>query len=233
MRRAVAGLALVAVHRADGVALGLRAGAGPGTRRAASHREAPLISLDPAADITDFFMFRSYEPGKRRQGRPDHGRQSRVRSRARGRTTSTSTRTSATRSASTTTGTATRTTSGSTSSSRTRSAASSAQLGSAALVRPASAAGHATLRRSPGSEGLGLRQKYTVTLTTGGAGTHRQQRARQRPDRGAVERRPADDAELPGARRPGHLRPRRRRSASSPASARTRSTSTSARSSTR
>jgi len=31
---------------------------------AASHREAPLISLDPAADITDFFAFRSYEPGK-------------------------------------------------------------------------------------------------------------------------------------------------------------------------
>jgi len=31
---------------------------------AASHREAPLISLDASADITDFFMFRSYEPGK-------------------------------------------------------------------------------------------------------------------------------------------------------------------------
>ena len=31
---------------------------------AASHREAPLIALDPTADITDFFMFRSYEPGK-------------------------------------------------------------------------------------------------------------------------------------------------------------------------
>lgn len=31
---------------------------------AASHREAPLISLDPPADITDFFMFRSYETGK-------------------------------------------------------------------------------------------------------------------------------------------------------------------------
>jgi hypothetical protein len=30
---------------------------------AASHREAPLISMDPTADITDFFMFRSYEPG--------------------------------------------------------------------------------------------------------------------------------------------------------------------------
>src|SRR5438445_345569 len=29
--------------------------------RRASHREAPLISLDPAADITDFFMFRNYE----------------------------------------------------------------------------------------------------------------------------------------------------------------------------
>src|SRR5262249_32981392 len=35
-----------------------------GTSEAASHREAPLISLDPTADITDFFMFRSYEPGK-------------------------------------------------------------------------------------------------------------------------------------------------------------------------
>jgi hypothetical protein len=31
---------------------------------AASHREAPLISLDAPADITDFFMFRSYESGK-------------------------------------------------------------------------------------------------------------------------------------------------------------------------
>jgi uncharacterized protein DUF4331 len=31
---------------------------------AASHREAPLIAMDPEADITDFFMFRSYEPGK-------------------------------------------------------------------------------------------------------------------------------------------------------------------------
>jgi hypothetical protein len=35
-----------------------------GSSDAASHREAPLIALDPAADITDFFMFRSYEPGK-------------------------------------------------------------------------------------------------------------------------------------------------------------------------
>lgn len=32
--------------------------------QAASHREAPLISMDAEADITDFFMFRSYEAGK-------------------------------------------------------------------------------------------------------------------------------------------------------------------------
>src|SRR5215468_12637707 len=29
--------------------------------RAASHREAPLIALDPAADITDVYAFRSWE----------------------------------------------------------------------------------------------------------------------------------------------------------------------------
>jgi hypothetical protein len=34
-----------------------------GTALAASHREAPLISLDAPADISDFFMFRSYETG--------------------------------------------------------------------------------------------------------------------------------------------------------------------------
>jgi hypothetical protein len=36
----------------------------PAGTRAASHREAPLIALDPTADITDFFFFRSYETGK-------------------------------------------------------------------------------------------------------------------------------------------------------------------------
>ena len=39
-------------------------GIAPASSDAASHREAPLISLDPTADITDFFMFRSYEAGK-------------------------------------------------------------------------------------------------------------------------------------------------------------------------
>ena len=36
-------------------------GLAPSATQAASHREAPLISMDPTADITDFFMFRSYE----------------------------------------------------------------------------------------------------------------------------------------------------------------------------
>jgi hypothetical protein len=46
------------------LALALLAGrTGPEAAQAASHREAPLISLDAPADITDFFMFRSYEPG--------------------------------------------------------------------------------------------------------------------------------------------------------------------------
>jgi hypothetical protein len=39
-------------------------GFAPNGSEAASHREAPLIANDPTADITDFFMFRSYEPGK-------------------------------------------------------------------------------------------------------------------------------------------------------------------------
>src|SRR5215207_317881 len=44
--------------------LALMVGTAPTVSRAASHREAPLISMDPTADITDFFMFRSYEAGK-------------------------------------------------------------------------------------------------------------------------------------------------------------------------
>jgi hypothetical protein len=39
-------------------------GPAPVPTSAASHREAPLISMDPTADITDFFMFRSYEEGQ-------------------------------------------------------------------------------------------------------------------------------------------------------------------------
>jgi hypothetical protein len=42
----------------------LRLGPGPSPAQAASHREAPLIANDPPADITDFYMFRSTEPGQ-------------------------------------------------------------------------------------------------------------------------------------------------------------------------
>ena len=45
------------------VVMALLIGPAPKASKAASHREAPLISLDPTADITDFFMFRSYETG--------------------------------------------------------------------------------------------------------------------------------------------------------------------------
>ena len=55
--RVLGGLAVVALAAALVVPPNERA------TDAASHREAPLISLDPSADITDFFMFRSYEAG--------------------------------------------------------------------------------------------------------------------------------------------------------------------------
>jgi hypothetical protein len=55
---------VLALAGALALALSLTGGSAPGPADAASHREAPLISLDPAADITDFFMFRSYEPGQ-------------------------------------------------------------------------------------------------------------------------------------------------------------------------
>jgi len=44
--------------------MALLVGTAPAPSQAASHREAPLISMDPTADITDFFMFRSYEAGR-------------------------------------------------------------------------------------------------------------------------------------------------------------------------
>jgi len=62
MRRALA-VALVLVAGVLALAAALTRGPGPQVAAAASHREAPLIALDPAADISDFFMFRSYEPG--------------------------------------------------------------------------------------------------------------------------------------------------------------------------
>lgn len=63
-RRKLFGLALALAAGALALTAALVRGPSPDSASAASHREAPLISLDPAADITDFFMFRSYETGK-------------------------------------------------------------------------------------------------------------------------------------------------------------------------
>ena len=46
------------------VAAGLLISEVPTATRAASHREAPLLAMDPTVDSTDFFAFRSYEPGR-------------------------------------------------------------------------------------------------------------------------------------------------------------------------
>lgn len=42
----------------------LAVGLAAGTASASSHREAPLITAMPKVDATDFYMFRSYEPGR-------------------------------------------------------------------------------------------------------------------------------------------------------------------------
>ena len=62
MRRKLSVAALL-VAASCALVLALGRGSGPGAALAASHREAPLISLDAPADVSDFFMFRSYEPG--------------------------------------------------------------------------------------------------------------------------------------------------------------------------
>ena len=38
--------------------------AASGMAAASSHREAPFITAHPKVDATDFYMFRSYEPGR-------------------------------------------------------------------------------------------------------------------------------------------------------------------------
>ena len=54
-RKAIVAAALVAVAGAIAAVLGLSSGPDPTT--AASHREAPLISQDPTADVTDLYAF--------------------------------------------------------------------------------------------------------------------------------------------------------------------------------
>jgi hypothetical protein len=63
-KRKVTLIALALAAVATAVIAALTMSKGPAAAKAASHREAPLISLDAPADITDFFMFRSYEPGQ-------------------------------------------------------------------------------------------------------------------------------------------------------------------------
>jgi hypothetical protein len=53
------GLALAALAAAGLTAFGLAQAAGPTTAVASSHREAPVIADDPAADNTDLYAFRS------------------------------------------------------------------------------------------------------------------------------------------------------------------------------
>jgi hypothetical protein len=92
---------------------------GSGPSLAASHREAPLMALDPAADITDVYAFVGYDAANLARGPADR----RVtlimnvipaRSRARAPTTTRSTTTSGTSSSSTTTATASGSTTSST-----------------------------------------------------------------------------------------------------------------------
>ena len=54
MRRMIPGLCLVAIALVLASMLA----------RASSHREAPFITELPKVDGTDFYMFRSYEPGR-------------------------------------------------------------------------------------------------------------------------------------------------------------------------
>ena len=56
-----------ALAAAGAVAVGLAAGS---PSRAASHREAPLMTLDPGADITDVYAFVSYDQRTSRGRRP-------------------------------------------------------------------------------------------------------------------------------------------------------------------
>ena len=44
--------------------VGLSVGVCAGGASAASHREAPFITEQPKVDGTDFYMFKSYEPGR-------------------------------------------------------------------------------------------------------------------------------------------------------------------------
>ena len=52
------------VSRSIAVAVGLALTGISWQAQASSHSEAPFIAMQPAVDGTDFYMFRSYEPGR-------------------------------------------------------------------------------------------------------------------------------------------------------------------------
>ena len=54
----------VSLRRTVALALALAAVGLSADALASSHREAPFIAMQPAVDGTDFYMFRSYEPGR-------------------------------------------------------------------------------------------------------------------------------------------------------------------------
>ena len=58
-RRTLTPLALAAAAAAGSWAL-------PLASQASSHREAPYITTQPKVDGTDFYLFKSYEPGRAR-----------------------------------------------------------------------------------------------------------------------------------------------------------------------
>jgi hypothetical protein len=64
MHRVNAGFWTVTVRGALALALSLTAIGWMAPAQASSHREAPLITGMPKVDGTDFYMFRSYEPGR-------------------------------------------------------------------------------------------------------------------------------------------------------------------------
>ena len=64
MRKSIAIPALAAAIAS--AAIGAAVTLGPGDGTASSHREAPLIADDPAADITDVYAFR--QPGQAGHG---------------------------------------------------------------------------------------------------------------------------------------------------------------------
>ena len=170
--------------------------------RAASHREAPLIALDPAADITDVYFFRSWEdpskvvlvmnviPGQEPSSGPNYFNfDDKVRYAFHLDTNGNGTAEDVVYEIRFKT---------------------QIQGTVKALKLPVGYAGvpPITALSGPDAAGIGIRQTYTVTEIRNG---RRRDVGTQADGGGALERGAADHAELRGAGRPGHLSARERR----------------------